>query len=375
MVIVFCFRKLNEVYLMWSLLNSLTMLGTLASTTVSSTTPMNPGATQITSEKSIITTIYTTTPVYSRVAVSVLENTNDSRSTTTPASLNTTFSSEVYQTTMNITKGHPLTITMTTSSSENKSQDFNTTTYKTALQENFTTDATISESTNFSTANSIFHLLEESKPFTTSEPMKLTCQRLSDYKDNPEVVCLEYEKKVSCEDLKQDQQDKLRSVLCDVTNTSSSECHLTLYASETNHKCILWVPNAKSSKDVKEALRNHHSELQENGIKMKWDQISDHRTKSQKTMIALVTCGVLLAFFILVGYFFSNRESWTPGRQRLGEDSYYTEADSQGNTLVSVSAHSLDKTNNTDTKENGTGTTSTTNGHSKKKQSLSDTKV
>ncbi|KAG8589306.1 hypothetical protein GDO81_006344 [Engystomops pustulosus] len=204
-------------------------------------------------------------------------------------------------------------------------------------------------------------------------PGSITCQSLGTFTSTSKVVCFQLEEEKTCETLDKEKKEELRYFLCKIME--STECNITLHSSEIQPKCILWVP---TSKDAEQRLHNETA-LSDALVtyEMQWAQISDHQTKSQKTMIALVTCGVLLAAFILAGYFLSNRESWSPGRQRLGEDPYCTETDSQGNTLVSVSAHAQDKPNNA-TRENGTGQTvtpSATNGHSTKKQNVSDTEL
>ncbi|XP_066456319.1 hematopoietic progenitor cell antigen CD34 [Eleutherodactylus coqui] len=204
-------------------------------------------------------------------------------------------------------------------------------------------------------------------------PGSITCIGFGSFTSTSQVACFHYEEETTCETLDEKKKEELRSFLCDIMNIT--HCDVTIHSSEVQPKCILWVP---TSTDAKDRLQDKtYTANKSFATQIKWGQILDHQTRSQKTMIALVTCGVLLAAFILAGYFLSNRESWSPGRQRLGEDPYCTETDSQGNTLVSVSAHSQDKPN-TDARENGTGQTvspAATNGHSTKKQTVSDTEL
>ncbi|XP_075709796.1 hematopoietic progenitor cell antigen CD34 [Rhinoderma darwinii] len=206
---------------------------------------------------------------------------------------------------------------------------------------------------------------------TTAAPGIITCLGLGSYTSNIQVVCFQYEEETTCETFGKKKKEELMYFLCEIMNTT--QCNVTIYHSEVQPKCILWVPSSKDAKN-RLTLNTTKSKLP---TETKWGQVSDHQTRSQKTMIALVTCGVLLAAFILAGYFLSNRESWSPGRQRLGEDPYCTETDSQGNTLVSVSAHAQDKPTS-GSRENGTGQTvspAATNGHSTKKQTVSDTEL
>ncbi|XP_044144277.1 hematopoietic progenitor cell antigen CD34 isoform X1 [Bufo gargarizans] len=208
---------------------------------------------------------------------------------------------------------------------------------------------------------------------TTAAPGSITCRGLGGLTSTSQVACFQYEEETTCEKLNEKKKEELRSFLCEIIN--NTQCNVTIHSSEIKPKCILWVPN---SKDAESRLQDENFPTNnQRPTQVEWGQISDHQTRSQKTMIALVTCGVLLAFFILAGYFLSNRESWSPGRQRLGEDPYCTESDSQGNTLVSVSAHAQDKPNS-GTRENGTGQTvspAASNGHSTKKQTVSDTEL
>lgn len=50
---------------------------------------------------------------------------------------------------------------------------------------------------------------------------------------------------------------------------------------------------------------------------LKKESAGGHRDSSQKTLIALVTSGLLLAFLGLAGYFLMKRRSWSPAGERL----------------------------------------------------------
>uniref|UniRef100_A0A8C5MJG5 CD34 molecule n=1 Tax=Leptobrachium leishanense TaxID=445787 RepID=A0A8C5MJG5_9ANUR len=182
----------------------------------------------------------------------------------------------------------------------------------------------------------------------------------------------EKQKQFHIEELQGEQKQKLQSILCNVNH-----CNVTLYTSEVNPQSILWIPDASQVQALKYILLSQDKTSSESGLPLKWGFVSDHQTRSQKTMIALITCGILIAILILAGYFLSNTRRWSPGRQRLGEDPYYIETDSQGNTLVSVSTNDQNKPNS-GSQENGKGqaiTPSATNGHSTKKQAVSDTEL
>ncbi|XP_063811394.1 hematopoietic progenitor cell antigen CD34 isoform X2 [Pseudophryne corroboree] len=210
-------------------------------------------------------------------------------------------------------------------------------------------------------------IVEETTLRVIAAPSHIECGSLEKLESNLEVVCFQYPEYISCDTL---EKEKLKSLLCDKINIT--QCNITFYFSKVNAKCILWVPTSAGK-----ILKENGKIFDQETILLKWGYVSEYVTPWRKVTIALVTCGVLLAAFILAGYFLSNRESWSPGRQRLGEDPYYTETDSQGNTLVSVSAYGQDKPN-TGTRENGTGqvvTPASTNGHSTKKQTVSDTEL
>lgn len=54
------------------------------------------------------------------------------------------------------------------------------------------------------------------------------------------------------------------------------------------------------------------------GIKaLKQGSVRNHQDFSQKTLITLVTCGLLLAFLGLAGYYLMKRRSWSPAGERL----------------------------------------------------------
>uniref|UniRef100_A0A8B9Z201 CD34 n=1 Tax=Buteo japonicus TaxID=224669 RepID=A0A8B9Z201_9AVES len=134
----------------------------------------------------------------------------------------------------------------------------------------------------------------------------------------------------------------------------------------------------KSNKEVKSSIV---LSLVPFGIKsLKRGRVRNHQDFSQKTLIALVTSGLMLAFLGLAGYFLMKRRSWSPAGERLAEDPYYTESGSQGNTMLMMSPQEQpelqEKPNlNGGTQENGTGQASSKNGHSAKQHSPADTEM
>ncbi|KAM4701702.1 hematopoietic progenitor cell antigen CD34 [Discoglossus pictus] len=371
-MMLFCsLRALDRRQALYGLLSILTLLDSVVANDTSS--PVAPSTTTGTQSSKERSSIHPQLPTTSPVKATTKK---DQEPTTVLAHITTTAVPQTKDvvTTKDVTTSKTEAANTTSSntaidlpnmSTDNVGASNNVTTTSKTLQETegLTTKPTTAtlytspESTiNISSATS--KTMEMSS--TQATTMQWECQNLRNLKSTYEVLCVEYKQKVNCKNLTEDQKGILKEVFCKNIN----DCHVNLSHSEVNPHCLLWIPPMAG---VDKKTFQQPSQ--------KWGQVSDHQTKSQKTMIALVTSGVLLAIVIIAGYFLSNRESWSPGRQRLGEDPYYTETDSQGNTLVSVSAHDQDKAN-CGSRENGTGqavSPSATNGH--KKQGVSDTEL
>uniref|UniRef100_A0A8C5MIC5 CD34 molecule n=1 Tax=Leptobrachium leishanense TaxID=445787 RepID=A0A8C5MIC5_9ANUR len=307
------------------------------------TSPMTTNANSVTNP-----TTKGANPITSTIAVNTTQNNMSSTISTTPLHNSTTVLSQ-------------------SSQSTHSQETLNVTTIlATSLSENATTTQVPIVTTQSPTSSLLLTTREKQKQF------HITCGALKDQTLSSEVVSFEYQEKVKCEELQGEQKQKLQSILCNVNH-----CNVTLYTSEVNPQSILWIPDASQVQALKYILLSQDKTSSESGLPLKWGFVSDHQTRSQKTMIALITCGILIAILILAGYFLSNTRRWSPGRQRLGEDPYYIETDSQGNTLVSVSTNDQNKPNS-GSQENGKGqaiTPSATNGHSTKKQAVSDTEL
>lgn len=61
--------------------------------------------------------------------------------------------------------------------------------------------------------------------------------------------------------------------------------------------------------------------------------IGSHQSYSRKTLIALVTSGVLLAILGTTGYFLMNRRSWSPTGERLVSSGVWGKANEEDNKL------------------------------------------
>ncbi|XP_061488047.1 hematopoietic progenitor cell antigen CD34 [Rhineura floridana] len=194
------------------------------------------------------------------------------------------------------------------------------------------------------------------------------------------VICLELSETYSCHKFKTLKGMGLREVVC---KENQPPCHIKLAESEVNRNCILLVEVAnKGANALEQVLQQQATALEQLGIKPhKQEDIQSHKNYSRKTLIALVTSGLLLAFLGLAGYFLMKRRTWSPMGERLGEDPYYTENSSHGNTVTSVASHEQsdlqDKPNfNGGARENGTGQhPSSKNGHSTKPHVVADTEL
>ncbi|NWV14593.1 CD34 protein, partial [Ptilonorhynchus violaceus] len=101
------------------------------------------------------------------------------------------------------------------------------------------------------------------------------------------------------------------------TITVASPCEIKLAQSELDRDCLLLI--LKGEKDPNTLLNTlQKSPLEKFGIEsLKKESARNHRDSSQKTLIALVTSGLLLAFLGLAGYFLMRRRSWSPAGERL----------------------------------------------------------
>ncbi|NXP03093.1 CD34 protein, partial [Thinocorus orbignyianus] len=109
---------------------------------------------------------------------------------------------------------------------------------------------------------------------------------------------------------------ELWSAICEgSTHRTPSSCQIQLAKSEVDHDCLLLI--LVGEKDPATDLL-HESHWEKFGIKsLKRGSVRNHQDFSQKTLIALVTSGLLLAFLGLAGYFLMKRRSWSPAGERL----------------------------------------------------------
>ncbi|XP_031793145.1 hematopoietic progenitor cell antigen CD34 isoform X2 [Sarcophilus harrisii] len=196
-------------------------------------------------------------------------------------------------------------------------------------------------------------------------------------------ICLELNETYSCEDFKKAQGDNLTKVVCEPKvsdpEAGTQDCSLILAQSEVNPSCLILVLDSKDISHMLQVMNKHKSNLEKLGIQDFQEQdIRSHQSYSRKTLIALVTSGLLLAALGTAGYFLMNRRSWSPAGERLGEDPYYTE-NGGGQGYGAGSGASLDSqekaTQNRGAQENGTSQATSSNGHSSRQHVVADTEL
>ncbi|XP_015421650.1 PREDICTED: hematopoietic progenitor cell antigen CD34 isoform X1 [Myotis davidii] len=196
------------------------------------------------------------------------------------------------------------------------------------------------------------------------------------------AICLQLNKTSTCENFKKDKGEELTQVLCkkDPAEAAASVCSLLLAQSEVNPHCLLLVLPTQTERTSKlQLLKDHQSDLRKLGIQDFTEQnVESHQRYTPKTLIALVTSGILLAVLGITGYFLMNRRSWSPTGERLGEDPYYTEnGGGQGySSGPGASPEAQGKASvNRGAQENGTGQATSRNGHSSRQHTVADTEL
>ncbi|XP_077190971.1 hematopoietic progenitor cell antigen CD34 [Paroedura picta] len=204
---------------------------------------------------------------------------------------------------------------------------------------------------------------------------KITCLDIKQVTTS-DVICLKLNKTYSCEEFKEKNGDHFKRMICE----KPIQCDIELANSELNKECLLLVKvNEKGAEGLFTYLQKQTALLQQ-GIQYEKYSMENRKSYTRKTLIALVTSGLLLAFLALAGYCLMKRRSWSPMGERLGEDPYYTENGSRGNTVISVASHEQsdlqDKPNlNGGARENGTGQPASKNGQSCKPHVVADTEL
>ncbi|XP_009071768.1 PREDICTED: hematopoietic progenitor cell antigen CD34, partial [Acanthisitta chloris] len=206
----------------------------------------------------------------------------------------------------------------------------------------------------------------------------ITCHNVKEVSDTG-AICLQLNESNTCKHfLERKGLDLWRAICEESTHPVPSPCQIKLAKSEVDQDCMLLILVGERDPAPDMLQKSHWEKF---GIKsLKQGSVRNHQDFSQKTLIALVTSGLLLAFLGLAGYYLMRRRSWSPTGERLAEDPYYTENGSQGNTMLMTPsqepAELQEKPNlNGGTQENGTGQTSSKNGHSARQHSPADTEM
>ncbi|XP_026635792.1 hematopoietic progenitor cell antigen CD34 [Microtus ochrogaster] len=187
------------------------------------------------------------------------------------------------------------------------------------------------------------------------------------------------------DEFKKEKGEGLAQILCEkeeaeAAAAAASVCSLLLAQSEVRPECLLMVlANSTELSSKLQLMEKHQSDLRKLGIQgFNKQDIGSHQSYSRKTLIALVTSGVLLAILGTTGYFLMNRRSWSPTGERLGEDPYYTEnGGGQGySSGPGASPETQGKASVTrGAQENGTGQATSRNGHSARQHVVADTEL
>ncbi|KAL9824378.1 LOW QUALITY PROTEIN: hematopoietic progenitor cell antigen CD34 [Geothlypis trichas] len=221
-------------------------------------------------------------------------------------------------------------------------------------------------------------------PTASAGPQPAISCHSRDEGDSAGAVCLQLNESSTCEHFLERKGLDLWQALCENrTHSVESPCEIKLTPSSLDRDCLLLI--LKGEKDPHKLLSTlPKSHWEKFGIgSPKKESPRGRRDAPQRTLIALVTSGLLLALLGLAGCFLMRRRSWSPAGHRLAEDPYDTENGSQGNTmLMSPSqepAELQEKPNlpnlNGGSQEKGPGPASSQNGHSGRQHRPADTEM
>ncbi|NXC66367.1 CD34 protein, partial [Anhinga anhinga] len=112
----------------------------------------------------------------------------------------------------------------------------------------------------------------------------------------------------------------LWSAICEESaHRVPSPCQIKLAKSEVDRDCMLLIlVGERADAQVSCLSESRLWCFFQFGIKsLKRGNVRNHQDFSQKTLIALVTSGLLLAFLGLAAYYLMKRRSWSPAGERL----------------------------------------------------------
>ncbi|XP_066191627.1 hematopoietic progenitor cell antigen CD34 isoform X2 [Sylvia atricapilla] len=137
-------------------------------------------------------------------------------------------------------------------------------------------------------------------------------------RDQDDAVCLQLNESSSCQEFLEKKGRDLWRVICENgTHGVVSPCKIQLAPFSMDSNCLVLI--LEGEKDSHKLLSTFpKSHWEKFGIEsLKKVSARSRRDSSQKTLIALVTSGLLLAFLGLAGYFLMKRRSWSPAGERL----------------------------------------------------------
>ncbi|NXP39872.1 CD34 protein, partial [Leiothrix lutea] len=107
--------------------------------------------------------------------------------------------------------------------------------------------------------------------------------------------------------------DLWRAICENGTQSVASPCEIKLIPSSLDRDCLLLILRGEKGQCGSFLGRDPQFGIES----LKKESARSPRESSQKTLIALVTSGLLLAFLGLAGYFLMRRRSWSPAGERL----------------------------------------------------------
>ncbi|XP_062450750.1 hematopoietic progenitor cell antigen CD34 isoform X2 [Rhea pennata] len=143
----------------------------------------------------------------------------------------------------------------------------------------------------------------------------ITCHEVKDVRDTG-AICLHLKEASSCKHFLEQKGSDLWTAICEESvHHVPSPCQIKLAKSEVDRNCMLLILVGEREPATDMLQESHWEKF---GIKsLKRGSVRSHQDYSRKTLIALVTAGLLLALLGLAGYFLMRRRSWSPAGERL----------------------------------------------------------
>ncbi|KAM6041314.1 hematopoietic progenitor cell antigen CD34 isoform 2-T2 [Theristicus caerulescens] len=146
-------------------------------------------------------------------------------------------------------------------------------------------------------------------------PKSISCHNVKEVSDTG-AICLQLNESNTCKHFLEMKGSDLWSAICEGSaHRVPSPCQIKLAKSEVDRDCMLLILVGERDPATDMLQESHWEKF---GIKsLKRGSVRNHQDFSQKTLISLVTSGLLLAFLGLAGYFLMKRRSWSPAGERL----------------------------------------------------------